>query len=155
MDKGQHLRLVIMSTDSTPVPQFVALATDLTAHFSAQTDDSTTKDTTDTNGSWNIYDVTGRSGDIQFSALTAVMTGDFTDDTGLYLEHFVDMVQDTPVDWKLVMVTPGSTRNRTISKTICLGKGKLSNLQMNGQNRQNATYSGTLNLYGPITVGND
>ena len=144
-----------MSTASTPVAQFVALATDLTAHFSAQTEDSTTKDSTDTNGSWNSYDVTGRSGDIQFSALTAVMSGDYTDENGLYLEHFIEMVEDTPVDWKLVMVTPGSTRNRTISKTICTGKGKLTNLQISGQNRQQSTYSGTLNMFGPVTVGID
>lgn len=144
-----------MSTASTPVAQFVALATDLTAHFSAQTEDSTTKDSTDTNGSWNSYDVTGRSGDIQFSALTAVMSGDYTDENGLYLEHFIEMVEDTPVDWKLVMVTPGSTRNRTISNTICTGKGKLTNLQISGQNRQQSTYSGTLNMYGPVTVGID
>ena len=144
-----------MSTATTPVAQFVALATDLTAHFSAQTEDSTTKDTTDTTGSWISNDVTGRSGDIQFGALVASLTGDYTDNNGLYLEDFIDMVTDTAVNWKLVLVTAGSTKNRTINKTICTGQGKLTNLQVSAQNRQNTTYSGTLNMYGPVTVGSD
>jgi hypothetical protein len=152
MDKGQHLRLVIMSTAAAPVAQFVALATDLTVHFSAQTEDATTKDTTDTTGSWLVYDVTGRSGDIQFGALLAVNDGQAIAGS-LYAGNFIDMVSDTEVDWQLLL-TSGS-QNRTKSKTICTGKGKLTNLQMTGQNRQNATYSGTLNMYGPVTVGTD
>ena len=144
-----------MSTTSTPTAQFVALATELTAHFSAQTEDSTTKDSTDIAGNWNSYDVVGRSGVIQFSALVASLTGDYTDSNGLYLEDFIDMLSDTPVDWKLVLVTPTSTKNRTISKTICTGQGKLTNLQISAQNRQQSTYSGTLNMFGPVTVGSD
>lgn len=145
-----------MSTATTPVAQFVALATELTVHFSAQTEDATTKDTTDTTGSWLVYDVTGRSGDIQFGALLAVNDGQAMLDSqydSLYAGNFIDMVSDTEVDWRLLL-TSGS-QNRTKSKTICTGKGKLTNLQMTGQNRQNATYSGTLNMYGPVTVGTD
>ena len=48
-----------------------------------------------------------------------------------------------------------STNNRTIVKAVCSGNGKLSNLQASAQNRQKATYSGTLNMYGPVTVGTD
>ena len=69
MDKGQHLRLVIMGgTTQNPVSNYIGLATDLTLHLSATTEDSTTKDTTDTTGQWTEFDVTGRSGDINFSA---------------------------------------------------------------------------------------
>ena len=142
-----------MSTATTPVAQFVALATDLTVHFSAQTEDATTKDTTDTTGSWLVYDVTGRSGDIQFGALLAVVEGQAVADNSLYAEDFISMVSDTVVDWQLLLTS--GTQNRTKSKTICTGQGKLTNLQLTGQNRQNATYSGTLNMYGPVTVGND
>jgi hypothetical protein len=75
MDKGQHLRLIIEDTSTTPaLATFVAMATDLTLHLSATTEDSTTKDSTDTNGLWNEYEVTARSGDIQFSALVAIDT---------------------------------------------------------------------------------
>lgn len=142
-----------MGTETTPSTNFVAYATDLTAHFSAQTEDATTKDTTDTTGGWLVYDVTGRSGDIQFSAILAVLDGQTVDEGSLFLQDFIEKVNDTPVDWQLLFV--GGAKNRTKSKTLCTGKGKLASLTANGQNRQNATFSGTINLYGPITVGSD
>ena len=151
MDKGQHLRLVI--TDNS-TDKFIGLATDMTLHLSAQTEDATTKDTTDTTGSWLVYDVTGRSGDIQFGSLMASRDNDSdADPTGLYLEDLIDKISDTPMDWKVLYVN--GTKNRTKVKTICTGKGKLTNLQVSAQNRQNATLSGTLNIYGPVTVGTD
>lgn len=127
----------------------IALATEMTLHLSAQTEDSTTKDTTDTNGSWNEYDVTQRSGDIQFGALIGVGT-----DAGA--KTFADMinqVSDTLIDWKVVMVS--GANNRVVGKEVCHGKGKLTNLQASAQNRQKATYSGTLNIYGAVSVGSD
>jgi hypothetical protein len=45
--------------------------------------------------------------------------------------------------------------NRVVGKTVCSGQGKLTNIQASAQNRQKATYSGTLNIYGPVTVGSD
>lgn len=149
MDKGQHLRLVFPEGTGTVTNKFVALATELTVHFSATTEDSTTKDSTDTNGDWNEYDVTQRSGDIQFGALVGVGT----DATGKSFADWIDAVSDQVIPWKLVTVN--STNNRTIVKTVCSGNGKLSNLQASAQNRQKATYSGTLNMYGPVTVGTD
>lgn len=143
------MRLVFPEGSGTVTNYFVAMATDLTVHFSAQTEDSTTKDTTDTNGTWNEYDVVQRSGDIQFSALVGVGT----DATGKAFADWIDKVSDTEIPWKLVTVN--NTNNRTIVKTVCSGNGKLSNLQASAQNRQKATYSGTLNMYGPVTVGND
>ena len=146
MDKGQHLRLVFVESNTNRV---VALATEMTLHLSAQTEDSTTKDTTDTNGSWNEYDVTQRSGDIQFGALIGVGT-----DAGA--KTFADMinqVSDTLIDWKVVMVS--GANNRVVGKEVCHGKGKLTNLQASAQNRQKATYSGTLNIYGAVSVGSD
>ena len=140
-------------TTQSPTTNFVAMSTDLTFHLSATTEDSTTKDSTDTTGQWTSYDVTARSGDIQFSALVAVLTGDTTDLNGKYLVDFIDKVSDTVVDWKLVMTS--GVRNRTVGKTVCSGKGKLTNLQISAQNRQKATYSGTLNMFGPVTVGSD
>lgn len=146
MDKGQHLRLVIVESNTNKV---IALSTEMTLHLSAQTEDSTTKDTTDTNGSWNEYDVTQRSGDIQFGALIGVGT-----DAGA--KSFADMinqVSDTLIDWKVVMVS--GINNRVVGKEVCHGKGKLTNLQASAQNRQKATYSGTLNIYGAVSVGSD
>lgn len=142
-----------MSTATTPEAQFVALATSLKVHFSAQTEDSTTKDNTDTTGQWMNYDVVGRSGDISFSALLAVIEGAQVADNSLYAKDFIDMVSDTVVDWQLLFVS--GNKNREKVKTLCTGQGKLVNMSIDAPNRQKATYSGTLNMYGPITVGND
>lgn len=146
MDKGQHLRLVFVESNTNRV---VALSTEMTFHLSAQAEDSTTKDTTDTNGSWNEYDVTQRSGDIQFGALIGVGT----DSGGKSFADMINQVSDTLIDWKVVMVS--GANNRVVGKEVCHGKGKLTNLQASAQNRQKATYSGTLNIYGAVSVGSD
>ena len=146
MDKGQHLRLVFVESNTNKV---IALSTEMTLHLSAQTEDSTTKDTTDTNGDWNEYDVTQRSGDIQFGALVGV----WTDAGGKSFADMINQVSDTIVNWKVVMTS--GANNRVVGKTVCSGQGKLTNLQASAQNRQKATYSGTINIYGPVTVGND
>jgi hypothetical protein len=149
MDKGQHLRLVILEGSGTPTTKVVALSTDMTLHLSAQTEDSSTKDTTDTNGSWNEYEVTQRSGDISFNALV----GAGTDAGGKSFADFINQVSDSLINWKVVFVS--GSNNRTVGKTVCSGQGKLTNLQASAQNRQKATYSGNINIYGPVTVGND
>lgn len=146
MDKGQHLRLVFVESNTNKV---IALSTEMTLHLSAQTEDSTTKDTTDTNGDWNEYEVTQRSGDIQFGALIGVGT----DAGGKTFADMINQVSDAVVNWKVVMVS--GANNRVVGKTVCSGQGKLTNLQASAQNRQKATYSGTLNIYGPVTVGSD
>lgn len=146
MDKGQHLRLVFVESNTNKV---IALSTEMTLHLSAQTEDSTTKDTTDTNGDWNEYEVTQRSGDIQFGALIGVGT----DAGGKTFADMINQVSDTIVNWKVVMVSGAS--NRVVGKTVCSGQGKLTNVQASAQNRQKATYSGTVNIYGPVAVGND
>lgn len=161
MDKGQHIRLLITDNSEKNV---IALATDLTLHLSATTEDSTTKDSSDTNGEWNEYDVTQRSGDIQFSALVGVGTDPYSPETtepaapevigGLSFADWLNKMSDTPINWKLVFVS--STNNRVIGKTICSGQGKLSNLKADGSaSAANATYSGTLNIFGGVTVGTD
>ena len=130
-------------------PYVIGLALEMTLHLSATTEDSTTKDSSDTNGNWNEYDVTQRSGDIQFSALVGVGT----DTGGKSFADFISQVSDSLINWKLCFAS--STNNRTLGKTVCSGQGKLTNLQASAQNKQKATYSGTLNMYGPVTVGSD
>lgn len=151
MDKGQHLRLVITEGSGTTTDYVVALALDATLHLSAQTEDSTTKDSTDdaSGVNWNEYDVTGRSGDISFNALVGV--GE--DEGGKAFADFIDQVGDSLINWKLLFVS--GENNRTEGKTVCSGQGKLTNLQASAQDRQKSTYSGTITIYGEVTVGND
>ena len=143
MDKGQHLRLLLKES-TTKYP--FALAVGLQFHLSATTEDSTTKDTTDTTGYWNEYEVTQRSGDIQIDALI----GTCTDAAAKTLNDVINAVSDTPVDWELAIV--GGANNRVVATTICTGKGKITNVSPTGANRQKAQYSCTLNIYGPVTV---
>ena len=149
MDKGQHLRLVIVEGSGTPASKVVALSTDMTLHLSATTEDSTTKDSSDTNGSWNEYDVTQRAGDISFNALVGVGT----DAGGESFADFLDKVNDSLINWKVCMAS--GDNNRTLGKTVCSGQGKLTSVQASAQNRQKATYSGTINIFGAVVVGSD
>lgn len=149
MDKGQHLRLVIVEGSGTPTSKVVALSTDMTLHLSATTEDSTTKDSSDTNGSWNEYDVTQRAGDISFNALVGVGT----DAGGESFADFLDKVNDSLINWKVCMAS--GDNNRTLGKTVCSGQGKLTSVQASAQNRQKATYSGTINIFGAVVVGSD
>lgn len=147
-DKGQHLRVVFPEGTGTVVNKFVALGTSLSVHFSATTEDSTTKDDGgDT--SWAKFDVTKRSGDIQIGALIGVGT----DTTGKSLNDWLNAVNDTIIPWKLVTVSGDD--DRTIVKTVCSGNGKLVNVQPTGPNQQKGTYQCGLNMYGPVTVGTD
>ena len=147
-DKGQHLRLLIMEGQPA-TGKVVALSTDLTLHLSAATENSTTKDTTDTNGNYNEYDVTQRSGDIQFGALVGVGT----DTGGKSFDDFLNKVDDSLINWKIVYVS--GNNNRTPGKTLCSGQGKLVNVSATAQNRQKTTYTGGINIYGPVEVGTD
>ena len=146
MDKGQHLRLFLVEGTTTTTKKAFALATGLQFHLSATTEDSTTKDTTDSTGAWLEYDVTQRSGDIQTDAL--IGTG--TDSAGKSLADIIDSVNDSVVNWELAIV--GGANNRSITTTICTGQGKFTSVTPQGTNRQKATYSATLSIYGPITV---
>ena len=145
MDKGQHLRLFITEGNTDKV---IAMSTELSLHGSAQTENSTTKDTTDSTGAvWDENDVVGRTYDINFSSLIASGT-----DTGG--ETFADMlgkVNDEIINWKIALAS--GEQNRTMGTVIALGEGKLTNVQATGQVSQQATYSGTINGYGSLIPG--
>lgn len=123
-----------------------ALATGLSFHLSAATEDSTTKDTTDTTGTWNEYEVTQRSGDIQIDALV----GAGSDTAAKTLNDVINGINDSLFDWELAVVS--GTSNRTVSTTIATGQAKFVSVNPTGQNRQKATYSASMNIYGPVTV---
>lgn len=126
----------------------VAMSTELNLHGSAQTENSTTKDTTDSTGSvWNENDVVARTYDIIFSALVA--SG--TDTGGKTFANILGSVNDTLINWKIAFAS--GEQNRTMGTVICSGQGKMTNVQATGQVSQQATYSGTINGYGPLVPG--
>ena len=147
MQKGQYIRLLV-STAANP-STVVAAAKQMALHGSAQTEDSSTKDTT---GSALEYEVTGQSYNITGSGL--VLTPNDTLLTGAVgLNDFESWLQDQVLNWKICVME--GTNNRTVVETIASGQGKLTNLQIQAQNKQNATYNYTINGYGAIVPGSD
>ena len=147
MQKGQYIRLLV-SLAANP-STVVAAAKQMALHGSAQTEDSSTKDTT---GNALEYEVTGQSYDITGSGL--VLTPNDTLLTGAVgLNDFESWLQDQVLNWKICVME--GTNNRTVVETIASGQGKLTNLQIQAQNKQNATYNYTINGYGAITPGAD
>ena len=148
MDKGQHLRLLLSKTVSqTSYKKVIALATDFTFHLSATTENSTTKDSTDISGLWDEFEITAKSYDISVTAMIGVGTDA---DSAYTLNDMMNGMTDTPLQWELA--TFSGTNNRTKGTSIATGECKVVSVNPVGQNRQFATYTATLNGYGPITV---
>lgn len=144
MKRGQYIRL-LLSTAAKP-NYYIAAAKDMNLHLSAQTEESSTKDTT---GDALEYEVTGLSYEITGSAL--LLTGNDTLMTGGQgLNDMMGYLNDQTLYWKIALVN--GDNNRTVVQDICSGTAKLTNLQVNGQNRQNANYSYTLKGQGAIVV---
>ena len=146
--KGQYVRL-FLSSDNTAAPSTViAAAKSLSLHVSLTLEDATTKDTA---GDWQIQEPTALSYDISTGAL--VRSGEtITSQVGAKTLADLETIYEsgTPVKWKIANV--GGDNNRTASSTIVSGSVILTQLTLNGPNRQNADYTAQLNGYGEYTV---
>lgn len=147
MQKGQYIRLLI-STAANPTT-VIAAAKQMALHGSAQTEDSSTKDTT---GDSLEHEVTGQSYDITGGGL--VLTPDDSLLTGgVGLNDFETWVTDQLLNWRICVME--GDKNRTIKEEICHGQCKCTNLQIQAQNQQVATYNYTLTGYGAISLPSD
>ena len=146
--KGQFVRL-FLSSDNTAAPSTViGSAKTLSLHVSLTMEDATTKDTA---GEWTIQEPTALSYDISTGAL--VRSGEtITSAVGAKGLADLETIYEagTPVKWKIANVS--GDNNRTASSTIVSGSVVLTQLAINGPNRQNADYTATLNGYGDYTV---
>lgn len=146
--KGQYVRL-FLSSDNTAAPSTViAAAKSLSLHVSLTLEDATTKDTA---GDWQIQEPTALSYDISTGAL--MRSGEtITSQVGAKSLADLESIHEagTPVKWKISNV--GGDNNRTASSTIVSGSVILTQLTMNGPNRQNADYTANFNGYGDYTV---
>lgn len=147
--KGQFVRL-FLSSDNTAAPAAViAAAKNLSLHVSMSLESATTKDTP---GSFDIQEPTGLSYDITTSALVRGNDTITSSVGGKGLADLEDIYQaGTPVKWKIANVS--GANQRTASSTICSGSCLLTQLTIQGPNRQNATYDAQLTGYGAYTVG--
>ena len=146
--KGQFVRL-FLSSDNTAAPAAViGAAKTLSLHVSLQMESATTKDTT---GDWDVQEPVGLSYDITSGAL---MRSGETITSAVGAKGLADLETiyeaGTPVKWKIA--NTGGDNNRTASSTIVSGSALLTQLTLNGPNRQNADYQATLNGYGEYTV---
>ena len=147
--KGQFVRLFLSSDNTTAPAKVIAAAKSLSLHVSMTLEDATTKDTP---GNWQIQEPTGLSYDISTSALvrgndtitSAVAAQDFASIESIY-------EAGTPVKWKICNVS--GDNQRTAGAVIASGSVLLTQLTLNGPNRQNATYTTQLTGYGAYTVG--
>ena len=146
--KGQYVRL-FLSSDNTAAPSTViAAAKSLSLHVSLTLEDATTKDTA---GDWQIQEPTALSYDISTGAL--MRSGEtITSQVGGKTLADLESIHEagTPVKWKIANV--GGDNNRTASSTIVSGSVILTQLTLNGPNRQNADYTANFNGYGDYTV---
>ena len=146
--KGQFVRLFLGSDNTAAPSTVIAAAKTLSLHVSLTLEDATTKDTA---GEWTIQEPTALNYDISTGAL--VRSGEtITSQVGAKSLADIETIYEngTPVKWKIANV--GGDNNRTASSTIVSGSVVLTQLSINGPNRQNADYSATLNGYGDYTV---
>ena len=146
--KGQFVRLFLGSDNTAAPSTVIAAAKSLSLHVSLTLEDATTKDTA---GDWQIQEPTALSYDISTGAL--VRSGEtITSAVGAKSLADLETIYEagTPVKWKIANVS--GDNNRTASSTIVSGSVILTQLTLNGPNRQNADYTANFNGYGDYTV---
>lgn len=147
--KGQYVRLFLGSDNTAAPSKVIAAAKQLSLHVSMTLEDATTKDT---DGDWQAQEPTGLAYDISTTAL--IRSGD-TITSSVAAQSLPDVEEiyeaSLPVKW---LIAPVSGANqRTKGTTIVSGSVVLTQLTLNGPNRQNADYSASLSGFGPYEVG--
>lgn len=147
--KGQFVRLFLGSDNTATPSKVIAAAKQLSLHVSMTLEDATTKDT---DGDWQAQEPTGLAYDISTTAL--IRSGD-TITSSVAAQSLPDVEEiyeaSLPVKW---LIAPVSGANqRTKGTTIVSGSVVITQLTLNGPNRQNADYSASLSGFGPYEVG--
>ena len=147
--KGETVRLFLGSDNTTTPAAVIAAAQQLSLHVSMQMENASTKDT---DGDWDIQEPTGLSYDISTTAL--VRSGE-TISSAVAGKSVADIISiyeaSTPVKWQIANVS--GDNHRTKGSVIASGSVVVTQLTLNAQNRQNATYSAQLTGWGAYTVG--
>ena len=148
--KGETVRLFLSSDNTVAPSRVIAAARTLSLHVSLTMESASTKDTP---GDYDIQEPTGLSYDISTSAL---VRGSDTIESGAPAGQALSDIEaiyegSAPVKWKIANVT--GTNHRTAGSTIVSGSAIVSQLTLNGPNRQAADYTCQLTGYGAYTVG--
>lgn len=146
--KGQFVRLFLGSDNSAVPAKVIAAAMQLSLHVSLTLEDATTKDTT---GDWVIQEPTALSYDISTTALVRTTE---TISSAVQAQALADVEEiyeaGTPVRWQIANTS--SDNQRTKGTTIASGSCIITQLTINGANRQNADYTVQLTGYGELIV---
>jgi len=147
--KGQFVRLFLGSDNSAVPAKVIAAAKTLQVHVSVQLEDATTKDT---DGTFQVQEVTGISYDITTNAL--VRSGDVITSSvqGQDLAS-IESIHEAEMPVKFQIANVSGANQRTKGSVLMSGSVIVSSLSINAANRQNATYDVTLSGYGDYTVG--
>lgn len=146
--KGQYVRLFLGSDNTATPAAVIAAAKQLSLHVSMTLEDATTKDT---EGDWTIQEPTVLSYDISTTALVRsgeTVASQVADKKLADLETIYEA--STPVKWQIANVD--GTNNRVKGAVIVSGSVIVSQLQINAQNKTNATYTAQLQGYGTYDV---
>ena len=147
--KGQFVRL-FLSSDNTAAPAAViAAAKQLSMHVSMTLEDATTKDT---EGDWTIQEPTALNFDI---STTALMRSGETITSAVGAKGLADLedIYEASSPVKFAIANTSGANNRTKGSVIVSGSVIISQLTLNGPNKQNADYTAQLTGYGAYTVG--
>ena len=146
--KGQFVRLFLGSDNSAVPAKVIAAAMQLSLHVSLTLEDATTKDTA---GDWVIQEPTAISYDISTTALVRTTE---TISSAVQAQALADIEEiyeaGTPVRWQIAN-TSGDNQ-RTKNTAIASGSCIITQLTINGANRQNADYTAQLTGYGELIV---
>jgi predicted secreted protein len=146
--KGQFVRLFLGSDNSAVPAKVIAAAMQLSLHVSLTLEDATTKDTT---GDWVVQEPTAISYDISTTALVRTTETISSDVQAQALADVEEIYEaGTPVRWQIAN-TSGDNQ-RTKDTVIASGSCIITQLTINGANRQNADYTAQLSGYGELIV---
>ena len=146
--KGQFVRLYLGSDNTATPATVIAAAKTLSLHVSLTLESATTKDTP---GTWDVQEPTALSYDISTSAL---MRGadDITSAVGAKTLADIEAIKEAgqPVKWQIALAS--GDNQRTKNDVLVGGSCLITQLQIQGPNRQNATYNAQLTGYGPYIL---
>jgi len=147
--KGQFVRLLLSSDNTTAPAKVIAAAKQLSFHVSVAVENATTKDT---EGNDEVQEPTGITFDITTNALvrsndtitSAVQGQDFASIEGIY--EACD-----PVKFEIANVS--GANQRTKGSVIVSGSVILATLTSNNPNKQSSDYTANMTGYGEFSVG--
>lgn len=147
--KGQFVRMFLSSDNTTAPAKVIAAAKSLSLHVSMQLENVTTKDTT---GDWQIMEPTALSYDISTNAL--MRSGDaITSSVQAQTLADIESIYENSLPVKFQIANVSGDNQRTKDSVLVSGSVVITQLTLNGPNRQNATYDASFNGYGIYTVG--